>query len=100
VKNVCVFRKMFSLRDVGEQQPIREFNNNITRCFATDTLSDGCRRRVSFDNTLGTRECSYLLRVKRAHLWRPLQWQGAGMPLTLGAGTLEIKEYDCGQHAK
>jgi hypothetical protein len=51
VKNVCVFRKMFSLQDVGEQQPVREFNKNITRCFATDTSSDGCRR-ISFDNAL------------------------------------------------
>jgi hypothetical protein len=51
VKNVCVFRKMFSLYDVGPEQPIREFNKNITRCFATDTSSDGCRR-VSFDNAL------------------------------------------------
>jgi hypothetical protein len=52
VKDVCVFRKMFSLHDVGEQRPIREFNKNITRCFATDTSSDGCSWRVSFDNTL------------------------------------------------
>jgi hypothetical protein len=51
VKNVCVFRKMFSLNDVDEQEPIREFNKNIVRCFATDTSSNGCRR-VSFDNTL------------------------------------------------
>jgi hypothetical protein len=51
VKNACVFRKMFSLNDVDEQQPIREFNKNITRCFATDTSSAGCRR-VSFDNAL------------------------------------------------
>ena len=51
VKNACVFRKMFSLQDVGEQQPVREFNKNITRCFATDTSSDGCRR-ISFDNAL------------------------------------------------
>jgi len=51
VKNVCVFRKMFSLYDVGPEQPIREFNKNITRCFATDTSSGGCRR-VSFDNTI------------------------------------------------
>jgi hypothetical protein len=52
VKEPCIFRKMFSLHDVGVQQPIREFNKNITRCFATDTSSDGCSRRVSFDNTL------------------------------------------------
>lgn len=51
VKDPCIFRKMFSLHDVGIQQPIREFNRNITRCFASDTSSDGCRR-VSFDNTL------------------------------------------------
>jgi len=49
VTNPCVFRKMFSLRDVG-QQPIREFNRNITRCFATETSPDDCRR-VSFDQT-------------------------------------------------
>lgn len=52
VKDPCIFRKMFSLHDVGVQQPVREFNKNITRCFATDTSSDGCSRRVSFDNTL------------------------------------------------
>jgi len=51
VGNACLFRKMFSLRDVGPQQPIREFNKNITRCFATDTSSDGCGRG-SFDNAL------------------------------------------------
>lgn len=51
VKNACLFRNMLSLRDVGTQQPIHEFNKNIIRCFATDTSSDGCRH-VSFDNTL------------------------------------------------
>jgi hypothetical protein len=55
VKNVCVFREMFSLRDVGEQQPILEFNKNVTHCFATDTSSDGCHQ-VSFDNTLESRK--------------------------------------------
>lgn len=50
------FAKMFSLRDVGEQQPIREFNKNITRCFVTVTSSDGCGRHVPFDNTLETGE--------------------------------------------
>ena len=53
VKNVCVFRNMLSLHDVDEQ-PIHEFNKNITRCFAIDTSSDGCRQ-VSFDNTLGSK---------------------------------------------
>jgi hypothetical protein len=51
VKKACLFRKMFSLHDVGAQQPIQEFNKNITRCFAIDTSTDGCWR-VSFDNTL------------------------------------------------
>jgi hypothetical protein len=51
VSNACLFRRIYSLQDVGEQQPIREFNKNITRCFATDTTADGCRR-VSFDNAL------------------------------------------------
>jgi hypothetical protein len=51
VKAPCVFRKMFSLNDVDTQQPILEFNKNMTRCFGTDTSFDGCRR-VSFANTL------------------------------------------------
>ncbi|MGA9475813.1 MAG: hypothetical protein WBV36_25335, partial [Terriglobales bacterium] len=54
VKNACLFRKMFSLHDVDEQQPIQEFNKNITHCFAVDTSSNGCLR-VSFDNTLESR---------------------------------------------
>ncbi|MGB7864308.1 MAG: hypothetical protein WCF74_13020, partial [Candidatus Sulfotelmatobacter sp.] len=49
VTHACLFRKMFSLHDVG-YQPIAEFNKNITRCFAMDTSIDGCLRRVSFDN--------------------------------------------------
>jgi hypothetical protein len=49
--NTCVFRKMLSLRDVGVQQPIAQFNKEITRCFATDTSAAGCKR-VSFDNVL------------------------------------------------
>jgi hypothetical protein len=51
VGNACLFRPMLSLLDVGPQQPIHEFNRNITRCFATDTSSDGCWR-VSFENAL------------------------------------------------
>jgi hypothetical protein len=54
VSNTCVFRKMLSLLDVGVQQPIAQFNKEITRCFATDTSLDGCKR-VSFDNTLESR---------------------------------------------
>jgi len=53
VKNVCVFRHVLSQRDLMEQ-PIREFNRNITRCFATDTSSEGCMR-FSFDNALQSR---------------------------------------------
>jgi hypothetical protein len=51
VTHACLFRKMFSLRDVG-YQPIEEFNENITRCFAMDTSQESCRRRVSFGNAL------------------------------------------------
>jgi hypothetical protein len=54
VKDACVFRKMFSVHDAGYQQPIREFNKNITRCFATDTSSDGCQR-IAFANALQSR---------------------------------------------
>jgi len=54
VANTCVFRKMFSLGDIGNQQPIGEFNKEMTRCFATDTSADGCKR-VSFDNALESR---------------------------------------------
>jgi hypothetical protein len=54
VDQACVFRKMYSLHDVGYQQPIREFNRNLTRCFAVDTSSEGCRR-VTFDNALESR---------------------------------------------
>jgi hypothetical protein len=54
VKTACLFRKMFSLQDVGPEQPIREFNKNITRCFATDTSSHGCER-ISFDTALQSR---------------------------------------------
>jgi hypothetical protein len=50
VKNACLFRKMLSLHDVGPQQPIHEFNRNITRCFATDTSPEGCGN-VSFDTS-------------------------------------------------
>jgi hypothetical protein len=53
VTNVCVFRSPHSWHDLPEQ-PIREFNRDITHCFATDTSSDGCLRRVSFDNALRT----------------------------------------------
>ncbi len=54
VTNVCVFRyPNYAWHDLPEQ-PIREFNRNITRCFATDTSSEGCLRRVSFDNALRT----------------------------------------------
>jgi len=54
VANACVFRKMFSLRDVGNQQPIREFHKNIVRCFAMDTSLTGCQR-VTFENALESR---------------------------------------------
>lgn len=52
VTNVCVFRyPHYAWHDLPEQ-PIREFNRNITHCFATDTTRDGCFKRVSFDNAL------------------------------------------------
>jgi hypothetical protein len=54
VTHPCLFRKMISLNDVGPEQPIREFNKLITRCFATDTTVEGCQG-VSFDNTLESR---------------------------------------------
>jgi hypothetical protein len=53
VPNVCVFRHIFSWHDLPTQ-PLREFNRNITHCFATDTTRDGCFKRVSFDNSLQT----------------------------------------------
>jgi hypothetical protein len=53
VPNVCVFRHLFSWRDLPTQ-PLREFNRNITHCFATDTTRDGCFKRASFDNSLQT----------------------------------------------
>lgn len=49
VVHPCLFRKMFSLHEVGKQ-PIREFNKNVNRCFAMDTSPDGRQKRVSFDN--------------------------------------------------
>ncbi len=50
VTNACLFRKMFSLRDVGTQT-IREFNKNMTLCFANNPSAEGCFN-VSFDNTI------------------------------------------------
>jgi hypothetical protein len=52
VTHACLFRKMFSLRDVGYQQPIAEFNERITKCFAMDTSTHGCIQDVSFGNVL------------------------------------------------
>jgi hypothetical protein len=50
VGNACVFRKGLSLHDFAGQ-PIREFNRNIIRCFATNTTATDCGR-VSFDNAV------------------------------------------------
>jgi hypothetical protein len=54
INNVCVFRyPSYAWHDLPTQ-PIREFNRNITRCFATDTSPEGCMRQVSFDSSLET----------------------------------------------
>jgi hypothetical protein len=50
VANACLFRKMFSLGDLGTQV-INEFNRNVVGCFATDTSTTGCLS-VSFGNTI------------------------------------------------
>jgi hypothetical protein len=51
VTDPCLFRRMLSLSDTGTSQQIREFNRNMTRCFASDTTADGCDR-VNFDNAI------------------------------------------------
>jgi hypothetical protein len=50
VTNVCLFRRMLSMRD-APTQPIIEFNRRITRCFALDTTLDGCMNQT-FDRTI------------------------------------------------
>jgi hypothetical protein len=50
VTHACVFRKMFSLHDVG-RPTIGEFNKNINYCFSIDTSVNGCSN-VSFERTL------------------------------------------------
>jgi len=50
VTNVCVFRKMYSMADVGAPS-IREFNKNITRCLTNDTSTTGCSA-ISFDSSI------------------------------------------------
>jgi hypothetical protein len=53
--DVCIFRKMLSLRDVVVKgQNIREFNKNMIRCLATDTTTKGCLS-TSFDSTIQSR---------------------------------------------
>jgi hypothetical protein len=52
VTHACLFRKMFSLRDVGYQRPIAEFNERIAKCFAMDTSTNGCIQGVSFGKVL------------------------------------------------
>lgn len=49
VSNACLFRKAISMRDLNEE-PLSEFNRQITRCFAMDTSAAGCGK-VSFDGT-------------------------------------------------
>lgn len=44
LKDPCIFRKVDSWQDVGQGKPIREFNKNIVRCFATDTSATQGRR--------------------------------------------------------
>ncbi len=50
VAHACVFRKMYSLHDIGTQS-MNEFNKNLTRCFATNTTPAGCLG-VSFGNVI------------------------------------------------
>jgi len=50
VTDACVFRRALSLRDFNPR-PIREFNKNITRCFADETLKKSCES-VSFDRAI------------------------------------------------
>jgi hypothetical protein len=51
VKDACVFRKMYSLNDMGDTT-LGEFNKQMNRCFSTDTSQDGCLRKVTFANTI------------------------------------------------
>jgi hypothetical protein len=50
VTNVCVFHKMYSMKDVGAPN-IREFNRNLTRCLANDTSANGCSA-ISFSSSI------------------------------------------------
>jgi hypothetical protein len=50
ITNVCVFRKMYSMTDVGAPS-IREFNKNLTRCLANDTSVNGCSA-ISFNSSI------------------------------------------------
>jgi hypothetical protein len=47
VAKVCLFRKVLSLQDV-DHAPIRNYNKELIRCFATDSSSTGCQG-VTFD---------------------------------------------------
>jgi hypothetical protein len=47
VPDACLFRRALSMRDLNEE-PLAEFNRNITHCFAVDISPTGCRN-ISFD---------------------------------------------------
>jgi hypothetical protein len=50
IKNPCVYRNIFSTRDLGlAVPPIKEYNREMMNCLETDTSSEGCSN-VTFDN--------------------------------------------------
>lgn len=50
VKNACVYRYIYSPRDLGVSiPPLREYNREMIQCFEEDTSPDGCSK-ITFDD--------------------------------------------------